>query len=313
MRSIVPVVVIFLCGLTRAAGADDAPPASADDAPPAPAADPVQAVEAAPAPDAPPAPSTPLGGRVLDATHGGPVAGALVMIAGERGLERTLTTDAAGRYGALVRPGTYRVIFVHGESRTSGHVTVGAGAAATLDGRVDSVAGEVIVIRDRVKPMVPPRPVGYVATKAPPYSDRAVLSNAWTRAWFLLDLDEQGRLVRYKFLRRPGYDLEAIAVAELRKLRFEPARDRDGKPARTWLVWSIEWPSAWWLAQESPTLPGTRAGKTGTTGFPPRPVDAAVPCHGSPWVMGSILAKTVTKDCSRPDLSKAAAVPWIAL
>ena len=279
-----------------------------------PAAPPAPAVEAALAPGAPPAPSSLLSGRVLDATHEGPVDGALVMIAGEQGLVRTLTTDAAGRYSALVRPGTYRVIFVRGDSRTSGHVTVAPASAAVLDGRVDSVAGEVIVIRDRIAPPVPPKPTNHVRSKAPPYSDRAVLTNAWTKAWFLLDLDEQGKLRRYKFLRRPGYDLERIAVDEIRKLRFEPGRDRSGKPVRTWMVWAVEWPSAWWLGQEASHLPGTRAGMAArTVGFPPRPGDASVPCHGSAWMMGSVFATTVTKDCSRPDLSKAAAEPWIAL
>jgi hypothetical protein len=171
---------------------------------------------------------------------------------------------------------------------------------------VDSVAGEVIVIQDRVAPPVPPKPTNHVATKAPPYSDHAVLSNAWTKAWLLLDLDEQGRLLRFKFLKRPGYDLERIAVSEVRKLRFAPARDGSGRPMRSLLIWPIEWPSAWWLAQ----FTGTRSAMPKVVGFPPRRQDAGVPCAGSgPWQMDSV--HPVYKDCSTPDLSKAAGEPWI--
>jgi hypothetical protein len=215
-----------------------------------------------------------LSGRVLDATHGGPVEGVLVMIAGEQGLVRTVTTDASGRYGALVWPGTYRLVFAYGGSRTSGRVDVAAGRAASLDGRVDSIAGEVIVVEDRIKPPVPPRPTNFSPLRAPPYSDRAVLSDAWTKAWMLLDLDEQGKIQRYKFLKRPGYDLEQIAVAEIRRLRFEPARDGLGRPMRSWLVWGIEWPSAWWLSM----FVGTRSAMPKIVGFPPRRQDDYVPC-----------------------------------
>jgi hypothetical protein len=254
------------------------------------------------------APRSQLSGRVLDATDGDPVAGVLVMIAGTRGLEQTLVTDAAGRYLALVSPGTYRLVFAHGASRTSGRVDVAPGRAAVLDGRVDAAAGEVIVIEDRIKPPVPPKPTNFVASKAPPYSDRAILSDAWTKAWLLLDLDERGGLVRFKFLRRPGYDLEQIAVSEVRKLRFEPARDGNGKPMRSLLVWSIEWPSAWWLSM----FVGTRSAMPKEVGFPPRRQDAHVPCAGSgPLNLGSI--HPTYKDCSQPDLSKAPAVPWIEL
>ncbi len=251
-------------------------------------------------------PRSVLRGRVLDATHGGPVEGALVMIAGPRGLERTVTTDVAGRYGALVKPGTYRVVFAHGESRTSGRVDVPPRRVAVLDGRVDSVAGEVIVIQGRVKPPVPPKPTNFSRHRAPPYSERAILSDAWTKAWLLLDIDERGKLLRLKFLKRPGYDLEAIALAEVRKLRFEPARDGSGQPMRSWLVWSIEWPSAWWLSK----FTGTRSTMPKEVGFPPRRADANVPCAGSgPMRLGSY--HPAYKDCSRPDLSKAAAMPWI--
>jgi len=245
-----------------------------------------------------------LRGRVLDQTSGVPVEGALVMIAGPNGLAQTLNTDADGRYSAQLAPGTYNVIFVHGKSRSSGRVIVDG--PATLDGKLDAMVGEVIVIRDRIAPPVPPKPKNYKPQKAPPYSDKAVLSDAWTKAHMLLDVDEHGTVRRYKFLKRPGYDLEKIAAREVSKLTFEPARDASGKPMRAWVVWSIEWPSAWWLEK----LVGTRSAMPPIDGFPPRRRDHYVPCKGSgPWAMGSI--HPTYKDCSKPDLRNAAAEQWV--
>jgi len=245
-----------------------------------------------------------LSGRVLDQTSSVPVEGALVMISGPTGLVKTLNTDAAGRYSADVEPGTYNVIFVHGKTRTSGNVVVDG--AATLDGKLDAQFGEVIVIRDKIAPPVPPKPTNFKPKKAPPYSDKAVLSDAWTKAHMLLDVDEAGVVRRYKFLQRPGYDLEKIAAREVSRLTFDPAKDRDGKPMRAWVVWTIEWPSAWWLEK----LVGTRSAMPPIVGFPPRRLDSYVPCKGSgPWHMGSV--HPTYKDCSKPDLRNASKEAWV--
>lgn len=250
-------------------------------------------------------PLSQLSGRVLDTKHGTPVESALVLVAGPTGVEHQLNTDAAGRYSAQVKPGAYILIFVYGTARSSGRVVVEPGKPAYLEGKVDATEGEVIVIRDKIRPPVPPRPTNHKWKKAPPYSDRAVLEDAWTKAWLLLDIDERGKLQRIKWLKRPGYDLEKIAISEVSKLEFDPARDSSGKPIRTWLIWSIEWPSAWWLDK----FVGTRSGMPPIVGFPPRRMDDYIPCKGSgPWHMGS-LHKTY-KDCSQPDLKVAGREAW---
>lgn len=249
-------------------------------------------------------PLSQLRGRVLDGKHGTPVESALVLVAGSAGVEHQLTTDAAGRYSVAIKPGSYILIFVYGTARSSGRVVVEPGRVAKLDGKVDATEGEVIVIRDRIRPPVPPRAINYKPQKAPPYSDRAVLEDAWTKAWLLLDISTTGQVTRIKWLKRPGYDLENIAIAEVKKLRFDPARDASGKPVRTWLLWSIEWPSAWWLEK----FVGTRSGMPPVVHGQYRK-DHYIPCKGSgPWHMGS-LHKTY-KDCSQPDLKVAAREPW---
>jgi len=144
---------------------------------------------------------------------------------------------------------------------------------ARADPATVTVRGEVIIIEDRLPPKVKPKPKNYVAQKAPPYSDRAVLSDAWTRAWLLLDVSSTGEVMRFKFLKRPGYDLEKIAAAEVFKLQFEPARDARDKPIASIVVWSIEWPSAGWLEK----LVGTRTRMPPLIGVPPKAED-------EPWI-----------------------------
>jgi len=175
---------------------------------------------------------------------------------------------------------------------------------AVADDPTYTQKGEVIEIHD---PPIKPKPLNFKPNKAPPYSDAAILSDAWTKAWMLLDVSEAGQVTRVKFLNRPGYDLERIAISESFKLRFDPARDGRGNPVRVYVVWQIEWPSAWWLSD----FVGTRSAMPPIVGFPPRRLDASVPCKGSgPMRLESL--HPAYKDCSKPDLSKASVEPWIA-
>jgi hypothetical protein len=181
-----------------------------------------------------------------------------------------------------------------------------ATAAADDTPPIRDVPGEVIVIEGQAPPATPPKPTNFVKQAAPPYSDRAILSDAWTKAWLLLEIDERGNVARIKFLKRPGYDLEKIAIAQAFKLHFDPALDGGKRPMRSTLVWEIEWPSAWWLS----TFVGTRSAMPKVVGHPPRRQDHYVPCRGSgPWAMGSV--RPTYKDCSKPDLSKIATETWI--
>jgi len=167
-------------------------------------------------------------------------------------------------------------------------------------------ADEVIVIVDHVPPAIKPKPKNYVPTKTPPYSDEAVLTDAWERAWLLLDLDDTGAVTRIKFLKHPGHDLEPIARSEAFKLQFEPARDATGRAIRSTIIWGYEWPSAWWLS----TFVGVRSAMPPIIGFPPRRMDEGVPCAGSgPLQLDSV--HPVYKDCSTPDLSRADKEPWL--
>jgi hypothetical protein len=171
---------------------------------------------------------------------------------------------------------------------------------------IPAQAGEVIEIHEHLPPKVLPRPVHYNPRRVRAYSDAAVLSDAWTRAWVLLDVDATGKVTRFKFLKRPGYDLESIATREAFKVSFEPARDDRDRPMETQIVWRIEWPSHGWLADRF----GITTGLPADFGFPPRSPMAYVPCAGSgPLHLGSV--HPVYRDCSKPDLARADVEAWI--
>ncbi|MGE0400895.1 MAG: hypothetical protein AB7T06_29560 [Kofleriaceae bacterium] len=180
-------------------------------------------------------------------------------------------------------------------------------ATAIADDDPLDVRGEVITVEGKAPPMTPPKPTNFKKRATPPYSDRAVLSDAWTRAWLLLHVDERGRVTHLKWLRKPGWDLEKIAMSEAFKLTFEPARDDRNKPMAVDIIWEMEWPSAWWLQ----AFVGTRSTAVPIVDFPPRRLDSHVPCRGSgPLHLGSV--HPVYKDCSKPDLSKIKTQAWIA-
>lgn len=246
-----------------------------------------------------------LSGHVADVQYGGSVQGARVLVNDASGLRGSAVTDQAGRYSIEVPPGAYDVTFAHGASRSVEHVVVTEGCVASLDGQVD-ITGEVIVIQDEKPPRVPARPINYSPRRAPPYSDEALDKDAWTRAWLLLDVSPQGEVTRFKFLKRPGYDLERIAASEVFKLRFSPARDDRDRPMRVWVVWGIEWPANGWLMRFN--LPRTMMPPV--VGFPPHSMASGVPCRGSgPMHLGSLYP--TYRDCSTPDLSLAAKQAWI--
>lgn len=185
-----------------------------------------------------------------------------------------------------------------------------AGAELPADPAVQK--GEVIVIEGappppkvKAKPKkrwLPPEGVNLddiFLRIAPPYSDKAILEDAWSVAWMLLDIDERGKVSRVKFLKYPGYDLEKIAVDTALKLEFEPAIGLDGKPLRSYIAWPIEWPSYWWLVNKTGLASGI-------------PNTSRVPCRGSGPLNLSAHHPTY-RDCTPPNWAMANTEPWLEL
>lgn len=206
--------------------------------------------------DAPPEAPTRLTGRVTDVL-GKPITGARVHVLAMSGGQEETRTDKTGRYTIdLETVGAHAVVIAADKLHTYRRVLVQRGATTTLDIEVeyDTEGSEVIKIVD---PLPPPPAVKAKPRTDPratlPYSEEAVERDAWARAWLLLDVDPSGKVTRLKLLKPPGYDLDRIAIEEAFKLTFEPALDAAGKPQRTYVVYTMEWPSWGWLVQGNGT------------------------------------------------------------
>ena len=251
-----------------------------------------------------------LSGRVTD--HGGqPVGDASVFITSSDGQQTRATTDPTGSYATVARgTGPYAVLFAFGGAHADGRVDVPAGGEATLNTQL-SLGGEIIEVLGRHEPAQFAR-VKSDPLIIPPYSDKAVLGNHWQRAWLLLDIDDHGVVSRAKFLRRPGYDLDEIAVKHVFGLRFDPARDSRGVPTKSYVVWPLEWPSVTWLQSRGylmnrlPVFPNIVQGAAGGV-----LVDRYPPCEGSgPLALSEV--NPMYRDCSEPNLSVSdASEPWL--
>ncbi|MBX3155415.1 MAG: carboxypeptidase regulatory-like domain-containing protein [Deltaproteobacteria bacterium] len=321
----------------------------------------VAAADDAPSPPAQPQTQAVLGGRVTDVT-GKPVANARVYVMPRGGGRLQTETDKDGRYTmALSVGGAYSVVIAVDQIHTYRQVLVNASAPTTLDVEVETIpGGEVITIIDRPlpQPEVMPKPQNENVRKSLPYSAQAMERDAWARAFILLDIDERGTVQRIKLLKRPGFDLDQIAIDEAFKLTFDPALDKQGKPMRTYIVWNMEWPSWGWLVQGGGTASGrpvdydgmyrlnrqtSGVGRNGPAGagvgpngsggegpgnlaargsalananwaqplpMAPTPTLSRVPCAGS-GPLNLDLRNRAYRDCSTPDMSTVAALPWI--
>ena len=183
-------------------------------------------------------------GRVVDVL-GKPIANARVYVLPRGGGRLQTETNKDGRYGIeLAASGAYSVVIAVSRIHTYRQVLVSEHVTTTLDVEVetDIAGGEVIRIIDTKlpAPAVPPKPAVDHERKSLPYSPQAMERDAWARAFLLLDIDETGHVTRLKLLKRPGFDLDQIAIDEAFKLQFEPARDAAGRPVRTYIIWDME-------------------------------------------------------------------------
>lgn len=218
-------------------------------------------------------------GRVVDA-DGDPAAGTQVHLITQHG-ERTVTTDKQGQFKTEVAEPT--MVVVYGGARVSG-------SSATTQ-QIEGT--EAVAVHDAEQPATPAKPLSDPAL-IPPYSDAILDKNAWARAWLLLEVSDTGFVTRVKLLDAPGYDLDAIAVRAAFKLKFEPARDRVGKPMVSQVVWKFEWPPSVW--------------NQGSQYIPPRASE--LPCRrnaSDTWYE----LNTPYRDCSPPNMAAAITGPWL--
>lgn len=250
-----------------------------------------------------------LSGRVLD-LNDQPVGGATVTIKSADGTETVAVTDPTGHYAVKVpTTGPHWATFRLGKMVIGGQVDVPADGKVTLDSRLP-VGGEIIEVQGE-QPQRPAKP-RTDPLRIPPYSDKAILGDHWSKAWLLLFVDERGAVTRVKFLVRPGHDLDDIAVKYAFGMTFDPARDKHGVAVPSYVVWPLEWPSIEWLQLRQqpptrlPTFPEIVQGDHGIA------FDMYPPCAEGEGLNLS-LAHPTQRSCAVPDLSRMdAREPWIA-
>jgi hypothetical protein len=225
----------------------------------------------------------PVEGRVTDAT-GHPVRGARVHVVSSAGNEAVVMTDDKGHYRIdLPRADIRALVFVYGD------LQIGASTATTeLTGNE-----ELVVMHEMIPPAVYPEPVTNPLI-IPEYSENARDANEWTRAWLLLEISDAGTVTRIKFLNRPGYDLDAIAIREAFKLRFEPARNRANRAIAAQTLWAFEWPSFWWMHDNH---------EDDLRHIPHSAM--TIPCRGTGPT------RSVYRDCSAPNIANVVRERWI--
>jgi Carboxypeptidase regulatory-like domain len=271
--------------------------------------------------------ATTVEGRVVD-VMGKAVAHARIYVIPRDGKQIAATTDKDGRYRVeLPVGGRYGLALAVDQAYSLRTVDVKEGVAnqVDMDLEIDTAGGEVIQIEDRLQPAVKPK-VTQDMRALPPYSDEAVVRDAWARAWLLLDVDERGNVARLKLLKAPGFDLDKICIEEAFGLKFEPARDGNGQPIKTYMLWTMEWPAWGWLTQAGRGLVGRRpvahqrlgARSDNVQHMSPerhyatlseQPIDH-VPCAGAA-PLNLERYNLAYRDCSRPDLRRAESLPWI--
>jgi len=230
----------------------------------------------------------PLSGRAVDA-KGKPLAKVEIHVVSKTGGEQIVKTDSDGRYAVTLKggPNETSMIFVRG------HRGANLGGVVSASTVVDG--NEAIEIKETSRPAVTAKPVNKWIS-IPPYSETAIADNVWVRAWMALDVDATGRVQHVRWIRRPGHDLEAIAVRAAFETVFEPARDRVKRPIGSQVVWSFEWPSHWWLDHQNDHTDDSRMPDNYVT------VECQKPGE----------KRRDRRDCTQADLGAALREPWFA-
>ena len=257
-------------------------------------------------------------GRVTDLL-GKPVAKVRVHVL-TPGDHQIVETNDKGEYRVAVNGNEQVAVVVGaGNFHTFRGGTLKDGSTQRLDFELEVAEGEIIRIIDDKPPAVPPKRPASAPRVTPPYSEEAIVRDAWAKAWLLLDIDVTGKVTRVKLVKRPGFGLDDIAVKEALKLTFEPALDADRKPVRSTIYWAMEWPSHDWLMAHQGTatrMPAESYAIDPFAGFgalSPLFEEKSlshVPCVGAAPLNLDDPHPTY-RDCSRPNTEKARYLPWL--
>ncbi|HKA88986.1 MAG TPA: TonB family protein [Haliangiales bacterium] len=181
-------------------------------------------------------------GTIVAAGTGQPVAGAKVETAGA-----SATSDAAGRFRLELPAGTYVVMFRHPSGGTVTQTVKLEEDVVKLSVTLD-LATEVITIRQKapVSQRRAPEPVENYGRLRPPYTGELIDANDWAVVWLRLTVDERGEIARVEVLKSPkDYKLDEPTVKFVKRFRFRPGLDDDGRAAPYQIIYKLEWVPYW--------------------------------------------------------------------
>jgi hypothetical protein len=180
-----------------------------------------------------------LRGRAVDADHN-PLRQIEVHVVSKNWGEQIVKTDDDGNYKVVLKGASTETSMIFIRGHRGAHIGGSVAESTTIDGQ------EAIEIHETAPTVTPARPVNEWI-RILPYSKKALLDDEWTRAWMTLDVDDKGQVLHLKWIRRPGHDLDDIAMREAFDIRFNPARDSGKHAMPSRVVWMFEWPSHSWL------------------------------------------------------------------
>jgi hypothetical protein len=272
-----------------------------------------------------------LEGRIVSAKKLDPVEGVTVIASRTDAgyFISTASTDANGVFEFELLPGTYDLFATFGDARWLHQgVKVEANRTTMTPGVLAVEPSEYITVHEKIRhESRPAEPVRSTVKPHLPYSDEIVDRNLWVIGWMLLDVDAKGAVTGFRYLHRPGHDLEAITEREVFKLRFAPARDDDGRAMASKVLWKFEWPSYWWAVNHFFLIPyggrgalsplqqsseeihdGARFYDSGSSigRGPFRGVGAFLPPCRNDGPLNLDLYGADLRDCSAPDFSRLA-------
>ena len=185
-----------------------------------------------------------IAGAVTDAQSRQPMAGVQVDIDG-----MSTTTDPDGRFVVDgVSTGSQTIEFHHAGGTLTQTVDVRAESIEHADVAL-SFGGEVVRIEETLPPP-PVKPATVLGETVPvarlPRSDALIESNRAAVVWLMTTVDDRGVVIGTHVMQSPvKLNLDEIAAAQARKLRFHPAVDAEGSPTFSHALVKVEWQPHW--------------------------------------------------------------------
>jgi len=180
--------------------------------------------------------------------EGRPVSDLAVTVVAQGGEARSGKTDANGRAVFDLPAGSYQVTAAFGSLMfTQQTITVEPGDTVDKTYRFNPrTAVEEVVIRQQHDLAAPPKVRKNTLPRKLEYTDEAIDQNVWGTVWLLLRVTAKGDVVKAEVLKAPAdLALDPVALDVVKKVKFRPALDKQGRPKAFKVLWRMDWEPYW--------------------------------------------------------------------